>query len=218
MNRSTELLSLATRVAGVILAFGYLLGLVPGSVVALIGAVALMTFARAVSLSTAEAVFAAAGVAVLGAASGVAALRWGTLDLGAIRGAQGVLGPTVLVAPSEASLAAWLAAGAGVIALGASLSPSLAGSRQALAWLPDALVGALILVSVFWGPSFVASSPEGGFVREASRWALAALAFGVPSAVLARAFAKLGRTGRAAALTVAGAAVIAAAQLTLGAV
>jgi hypothetical protein len=152
--------SAATRAAGVVIALGYLLGLVPGPVVAVVGGLALVTFGRGLLCRRGDEALAGAALAVIAGALGVAALRWETLDLAAIRGVQAVLGPTVLVEPSAAATAAWLGASGGTVAMGAWLSVVRPSSASGwLWWALEGVVGALALVTVFWGPALVPIDP-----------------------------------------------------------
>jgi hypothetical protein len=161
LNPTAPGFSAAARAAGTILAAGLVAGLVPGPVIAIVGALALVTFGRSLVAPREEAVLDAAALALVAASLLAGALRWGTLDLDEIRGAQTVLGPTVLLGPRGAAVAAWLAAGAGVLALaeweafpGGKLGPGL------FWWVTETLLGALALVSVFWGPE-IAGADEG---------------------------------------------------------
>ncbi len=75
-------------------------------------------------------------------ASSVGGLRWGSTSLDAMRGAQAVLGPTVVVEPQEAAIGAALAAGAGVIALSVWLAaPS---PRGLWSWVITCAEGAVV--------------------------------------------------------------------------
>ncbi len=219
MSSSLALVAFATRVAGGVLALGYLLGVVPGPVAGAVGALALMTFAKALFLPPDEALVVAGALAVLAAAAGVGAVRWGTLDLAVIRGAQGVLGPTVLVAPSQASLGAWLGAAAGVVALGVWLSPSEGAGWRVSAWTAlEAALGALILVSVFWGPAVVASFSDGHAIRHGVAWAVAVVVIALPALGLSLLLSRLGRIGRTVPVVVAALVIVVAAELVVRAV
>ncbi|MFN2586628.1 MAG: hypothetical protein ABR613_00730 [Actinomycetota bacterium] len=166
------------RAAGTILALGYLVGFVRGPVMAVVGGLALVTLARCASAPPPEDAALAAGLAVLAGAVGVGALRWGAADLGDLRGIQGVLGPTLLVGPPAAAAACWVAAGGAVAALAAWLSTGRAADARAgaasrpvtIAWLTEAAAGALLIVSVFWGPSIPRGGLGGAGALEALRW------------------------------------------------
>ncbi|MGH2694115.1 MAG: hypothetical protein ACRDJJ_04790, partial [Actinomycetota bacterium] len=117
------------------------------------------------------------------------ALRWETLDLASIRGVQAILGPTVLVEPRAAATAAWLGAGGGAAAVGVWLSvvrPSSAAGW--LWWALEGAVGALALVTVFWGPTIVPSDP---FPR-ALEWVGAVAAVAAVECALAALCARFG--------------------------
>ena len=175
--------SAATRVAGAVIALGYLTGLVPGSLVAAVLALGAVTFGRSLWSRERELLGVAAfGVVVV--ASVVGALRWGSDSLDAIRGAQAVLGPTVLIEPQEAAIGAGLAAGAGVLAL----SVWLGALRPAGLWswvivCAEGAVVALCLVTAFWGPAVIAPGAGDGaeLARDLGGWALAVLAGLVPA-------------------------------------
>jgi hypothetical protein len=109
--------SVGTRVAGGVIAAGYLFGLLPGPVVAVVGGLALVTFGRALLVSRLEGSLAGAALAIAGGGLGVGALRWGTLDLGELRSVQSVLGPTVLVGPNAAAAATAIAMTGAVLAV-----------------------------------------------------------------------------------------------------
>jgi hypothetical protein len=161
LNPTAPAFSAAARAAGTILAAGYVVGLVSGPVMAIVGALALVTFGRSLVAPREEAVLDAAALAVLAASLLAGALRLGTLDLTEIRGAQTVLGPTVLLGPDEAAVAAWTAAAAGALAL--AEWEAFPGTRDRLDlfwWVTETLLGAVALVSVFWGPE-IAGAAEG---------------------------------------------------------
>lgn len=161
MNASAPVFSAAARAAGSILAAVYIVGAAPGPVVAVVGALALVTFGRILLAPKVEAALDAAALALLSAALLAGALRWGTLDLGEIRGAQTVLGPTVLLGPQEVAIAICVAAAAGVVALAEwEAYPSGGDGVDRAWWVVETLLGALALVSVFWGPE-VAGGAEG---------------------------------------------------------
>jgi hypothetical protein len=154
LTASLAAFSTGTRVAGIIVALGFLLGLVDGSIVAVVGGLTLITLGRAVLLDRWEAALSGASLAIAAGALGVAAVRWEIFDLEALRDVQSVLGPTVAVEPVAAATAAALAAGAAVLAVGLWLGAPRAGGR--LPWLWSAIEGsvaALALVTAFWGPA-----------------------------------------------------------------
>ena len=121
--------SIAARVAGVVGAVGYLLGLVDGPVLGLLGSVALLSFGRALASVDGGELIAPASFGVVAGAAGVVALRWGTLELDGIGGIQAVLGPIVSVDPapvaamaSASLLAALVATGVGMTDPGAGIA------------------------------------------------------------------------------------------------
>jgi hypothetical protein len=145
--------SAATRVAGAVVAVAYLIGYVDGPVVVVIGGLGLMTLGRGLLTDRADEALAGGALAVMAAALGVGALRWGTLSLSEMRSAQAVLGPTVMVGPDQAALAACLGSAAFVIALSAWLAS--VGRRNVWGYIGAALeasVAGLAVVTVFWGP------------------------------------------------------------------
>jgi hypothetical protein len=168
---SLAAVSAGTRVAGTVVAFGYLLGVVPGPLVALVGGLALMTFGRALLLEGSEGALSGASLAVLAGALGVGALRWGTLDLPSIRGAQSVLGATVLVEPTAAAGGSWAVVGATALALGVWGGARLPGRRVASVWgVVEVIAAALAVTSVFWGPKPVAGTSS--FWSDLGLWML----------------------------------------------
>jgi hypothetical protein len=214
--------SAGARAAGTIVALGYLFGFVRGPVMAVIGGLALVTFARCLSAPPPEDAVLAGCLAVLAGAVGVGALRWGVVDLGELRGIQGVLGPTVLVGPAGAAAACWIAAAGAVAALATWLATArLADQDAALSprpvtvlWVVEALVGSFLVVSAFWGPSIPRGSLGGDALVAALRWAALTAAVAGASAgaalVLARRRAwRWAALGAGAAAAAAGAALVA---------
>lgn len=205
-------LAVGAQVAGVILAAGYLLGLVQGPVIAVVGGLALIAFGRAVFLDRAWAAVTGVAIAVLAGALGVGALRWDAIELRALRGAQAVLGPTVLVGPVRVSAAAWLGLAAVVIAGVVLLSAPVGTGRTALAArIIEGLVIGLAAATVFWGPAIPDGLDFGELVPKVGVWVLATLAIAAPvvglSFVAAKAPTPLrwALLGLAAALAVTGA-------------
>lgn len=150
----TGRISLAARVAGLVVSSGYLLGIIEGPLMMVMGGLALITFGRGLAVDREHEALAGTALAVIAASLGVAALRWGTFDLGELRGAQGVLGPTLLVGPQEivSALAAAAAGGFVAVVVWLAESPEPERERRAL-WLAEAACGAAALVVVFWGPA-----------------------------------------------------------------
>lgn len=179
-------LAAASRVAGAVIALGYLTGLVPGTLVAAVLALGALTFGRSLAGSD-RGLLGVSAFGVLVVASLVGALRWGSDSLDAIRGAQAVLGPTVLIEPQEAAIGAGLAAGAGVVAL----SVWLATDRPVGIWSwvvagAEGAVVSLCLATAFWGPAVIA--PGAGewaeLARDVGGWSLVVLAGLAPAAGL----------------------------------
>ncbi len=186
--------SSAARVGGAVIALGYLLGLVPGTLGAATGALALLTFGRSLADKTTRPLVGLSALGVIALAVAVGGLRWASSSLDAIRGAQAVLGPTLLIAPQEAAIGVGLAAGAGIVAL--ALWLSVERPSGILSWAVSCLEGAvaaLLLVTAFWGPAVVARAGggAGGLAGDAGAWALAVVAALLPSVGLSLAFRRL---------------------------
>ena len=211
---STGAVASGSRAAGTVFALGYLLGLVPGPVVAVVGGLALITFGRSLLLDRRDGRVAAAAFAVATVTFGVGALRWDTLELAELRGVQAVLGPTVLVGPQRVAVAAGLAAGASLVALAvwSSLGPRL--DRGDRAWLSvEAVVGALLTVTVFFDPVRLIGETAGSPLLEWGLWSGAALATAAVTLALAWLLARGGPKGRGGALGVGACAAAAAAAV-----
>src|SRR5687767_3253708 len=182
-------LSTAARVAGVVIAAGYLLGLTPGPLVSVIGALALVTYGRLLIAERPEAIRNGIALAIVAAALGVGALRWGTLDLGELRGVQSVLGPSLLVGPPLAAIACGAAAIAALLALGSWLNDPRPTDRTSYVWAAtEALVWSLAVVTVLFDPARSALGGAGfaSAALDLGRWILAtvvatAMAVGVAS-------------------------------------
>ena len=177
-------LAAAARVAGAVIAIGYLGGLAPGPLAAALGALGLVTFGRAILSDRAATAIGVAAFGVISLAAVAGALRWGTSSLDALRGVQAVLGPTILVDPQEAAIGASLAAGGGTLGLALWLSAHRPENLLAYAWnLFEAELGAMVLAICFWGPAVVA--PSGGDAGELAKdlggWTLVLLAIGIPA-------------------------------------
>jgi hypothetical protein len=208
------------RAAGLVIALGYLLGLVRGPVVGVAGGLALVTLGRCAVAASPDDLHLGGALALLAGALGVGVLRWGALDLGDLRGAQAVLGPTLLVGPAAAAAACWAAAGAAVVALATWLAAArgaddgLEGDRRPARslWGAEAVTGGIAIVSVFWGPS----TPRGSLVGGAALIALAGWVLAVAAVTAAAAGGALlvllrPPSWRTAGLAAAGALTIAAA-------
>lgn len=201
----------AARASGVVVALGYLSGAVDGPVVAVMGALALITFGRTLVASRQGLAIFGGAFAVLAGASGVCALRWGTLELADLRGIQGVLGPTFLVEPLSLGLAAAVALAGGIVALGVWLAEPVSGAEGGLLWRwGETAAIALSLAAFFAGPQMAGAVEV--FIWIGATAAIAALGEGV--AVLLRA-----RSIRARAAVLGGAGLCTgAAALVVGAV
>lgn len=177
-------LSVFTRVAGAVIALGYLLGLVPGPLAAVIAAVALLSFGRSVAAETTQPYLGLAAFGVVALAAAVGALRWGSSSLDAIRGAQAVLGPTVLIEPREAAIGAGLAAAGGVVGLSVWLAAHRPeGLISFLLSCAEAVVVSLLLATAFWGPAVVApgAGDAGELAKDVGGWALVVLGASLPA-------------------------------------
>lgn len=210
------------RVAGSVLALGYLLGLVRGPLVAVVGGLALLTLGRCAAAAGSDDLLLGGALAVIAGALQVGGLRWETLDLAQLRGAQAVLGPTLLVGPQAAGAAAWLAALAAVAALSAWLATArrgdegLGGRLVHGFWVVEAVVGAFAIVTVFWGGSVPRGSFGGGGGAVAIlQWAVSVAAVAAAAIAgatfLGRTPAWRGRVVAASGAAAIGAAVVAAA-------
>lgn len=209
-----------TRAAGAVIALGYLLGFVPGPVVAVVGGLALITYGRALLLARIPAALEGVAVAVVAGALGIGALRWEALGLAELRGVQAVLGPTVLVGPTQVAVATGVAAGAALVALAVWLSAPWPKTRFGLAWSAlEAVVGALAIVTVFFDPaeSGLGGGGAGSATAQLLRWAgVTAVAAGAVGAAAWFLSAKKD-VWRLILVAAAGAGVVAAAALLLAA-
>lgn len=156
------------RAAGAVVALGYLLGLVQGPLLAVVGGLALLTLGRCAASAGKDDLVLGGALAVIAGALQVGGLRWETLDLAQVRGAQAVLGPTVLVGPEGVAAASWVAALGATAALAAWLAtarradPDAGGRLVQGLWAGEAAVGAFAIVAVFWGGSVPRGSFGGG--------------------------------------------------------
>ena len=187
-------LSTFARVAGSAVALGYLLGLVPGPIAAVIAAVALLSFGRALAPETTDAYLGLVAFGVLALAAAVGALRWGSSSLDALRGAQAVLGPTVLIEPREAAIGAGLAAGGAVVALSVWLSAHRPESLVSfLLSSGEAVVVSLMVATAFWGPAVAASGDTAELAKDIIGWALVVLVAALPAVGLSLLWRRLSR-------------------------
>lgn len=155
------------RAAGAVLLLGYLLGLVQGPLPVVVGGLALLTLGRCAGARGSDDLVLGGALAVVAGALQVGGLRWETLELAQLRGAQAVLGPTVLVGPQGAAAACWLAGIAGIVALAVWLATARRSEEEAGRlvrglWMGEAALGAFALVTAFWGGSVPRGSFGGG--------------------------------------------------------
>lgn len=144
--------SVAARVAGAIGALGYLTGIVDGPVVGALAGLALVTFGRGLLAPVGSELIGPACFGVLAGAAGSAALRWSSLDLHEIQGAQGVLGPSVAVEPAAVAAMSIAALLAGTLALGIWGGDPRGDDTMARWWWVELTAGALLLGTLFCGP------------------------------------------------------------------
>lgn len=154
--------SVAARAGGAVISLGYLLGLVQGPIVGVVGGLALITFGRNLLLDRHGAAVSGAALAVIAAAFGIAALRWGTLDLAQLRGVQSVLGPTVIVGPVAAAVATSIAAAAALVGLAVWMSRPWPTSRVLFGWWGlESAIGSLALITLFFEPGLLLGGGRG---------------------------------------------------------
>jgi hypothetical protein len=193
----------------VVIALGYLFGLVGGPIVAVVGGLALITYGRCLLVDRATGIAAGAALAIVAGALGVGALRWGSLDLADLRGVQSVLGPTLLVGPDRAAAASAVAAGAALLALAVWMSSFADGislrSRKAILWLTEGAIATLAVVTVFFDPaeSALAGGDLARTLLTIARWSGSVLGAGTVVVGIAVLLGRGGQKWRAAALTVA---------------
>lgn len=202
--------SIAARVAGAIGAFGYLTGLVDGPFVGALAGLALVTFGRGLLGPAGSELIGPACFAVLAGAAGSAALRWGSLDLHEIQGAQGVLGPTIVVEPASVagmSVAALIAA---TVALGMWSGAPRRDVPMSRWWWVELAAGSLLLGTLFCGPP-ATDVVQGGL------WFGATVAIGGAAVITGRLTASFGVRTRIVTVATCGA-VVAAAAVVAGSV
>jgi len=144
----------------------------------------LITFARTSGRDRRDVLVGAGTLAVIVGAIGVGGLRWNTLDLAAIRGAQAVLGPGVAVGPGAAALGLTLA-GAGALVAGAAWAvPATWATPARWWWLAEAAFVSAAVTTVFWWPALTRGLPFGDLSARVGLWLVAvaagtaAIAFG----------------------------------------
>ena len=205
-----------TRAAGAVIALGYLLGFVEGPVVAVVGGLALITYGRGLLLERLPTAISGAAVAIIGGALGVGALRWEALDLGELRGVQAVLGPTLLVGPTQVAIAAGIAAGAAFLALVVWLCAPWPTTRAGYLWTGvEAGLAALAVVTVFFDPaeSGLGGSGAGSVTAQLLRWAATVALVASAAGALAWLLSKRRAVWRVIPVAAAGAGVVAGAAL-----
>lgn len=199
--------SVAARVAGAIGALGYLTGLVDGPVIGALAGLALVTFGRGLVAPRGAELLGPAGFGVLAGAAGSAALRWETLDLPEIQGAQGVLGPTIAVEPLQVAVLSGIALAACAVALGIWAGvPDGHGALERWWWV-ELVAGSLLAASLFSGP------PPTDVVQ-AALWLGATAAVAAAALVVGRASARYGLRARFLVLGVCALAVVVAAAVS----
>jgi len=193
IERSTLAVAAGARAGGLVLALGYLTGLVGGPLVAAVAGLALITFGRCLRMDRVDQAVAATGLAVIAGALGITALRWGTLELEELRSVQAVLGPTILVGPETAAVAAIVAAAAATLALALWIAALPLRGFGAWTWTSlETLAVALALVTAFWGPKVLLGMEEvsaSEIVASIAGWAAASAAVviaGIGGGLLAR--------------------------------
>lgn len=203
----TDRASVAARVAGIVVALGYLLGVVDGPVLGAVGGLALTTFGRGLVAPARAYLLGVAAFAVLAAASGVVALRWATLGLADVRGIHAVLGPSFLVEPVAAAVACGAAIVAGLLGVAIWLGGPAGVARGNVVWAAEAFVAGLFLTTLAVGRD-VAGAIDLAWWFGGVLVALAAAVGG--SRLLAASGSRLpvGLLGFATLLVVAGAAVV----------
>jgi hypothetical protein len=192
-ERSTLAVAAGVRAGGLVLALGYLTGLVGGPLVAAVGGLALITLGRCLRMDRVDQAVAATGLAVISGALGITALRWGTLELEELRSVQAVLGPTIQVGPEATAVAVMVAAAAATLALALWIAVLPVRGFGGWTWTGlETLAVALALVTAFWGPKVLLGMeevPDSEIVESVAIWAAASAAVviaGIGGGLLAR--------------------------------
>lgn len=153
MNPAAPAFATGMRIAGAVLIVGYVSGIVPGAIVSVVGAIALMTFGRALLLDRSATAVSGVALAVAAGALGIAGLRWGTLSLSDLVGAQSVLGPTILVGPNLPAIASGVSFAAALIAAAAWATEPQGSDRTTRVWgRIEAILVVLAATVVFAAP------------------------------------------------------------------
>lgn len=140
--------------AGAIGAIGYLTGLVDGPVVGALAGLSLVALGRSLVVDRGYELLGPICFGILAGAAGSVALRWGTLDLPEIQGAQGVLGPTIVVEPVAVAVANGAALVAATVVMGLWLMERTERpSAVPRWWLVEGAAGALLIATLFVGPA-----------------------------------------------------------------
>jgi hypothetical protein len=153
LNPAAPAFATGTRVAGAVLIVGYLSGLVPGQIVSLVGGLALITFGRMLLLDRRDTAVAGAALAVAAGSLGIPALRWGTLSIESLVGAQSVLGPTIFVGPEGPAISSGVALAAAIVAIAAWSTQPVGLDRSARVWgRVEGIIAVLAIALVFAAP------------------------------------------------------------------
>ncbi|MEA2460902.1 MAG: hypothetical protein QOH90_1079 [Actinomycetota bacterium] len=196
--------SFGLRAVGLVLAYGYLAGLVPGSIIAVAGALFVLTAGRSLVVTSGQTWSLALSVVVLVSAIGVPAFRWGTLSLSDLRGIQSVLGSTLEVGPTQMAAGAAVAAVGALLALSTWLAAPAPTSRAG--WIASSLeagAGAVAIVTAFWGASLIDGAGVAETALALGRWiGLSVLVAGI-ALVAARFIGRASRVIRIVVLVVA---------------
>lgn len=154
LERARLPITVGINVAGATVALGYLLGLVQGPLVAVIGGIALMTLGRGVSLASRDATALCWAFVTLALSWGVIAMRWSSLMLDDLRGVQAVLGPTALVGEREVVTGTALAGAGAIFALSVWAGrPRVQRARDIGIRMLETAPAALAIMTVLWGPA-----------------------------------------------------------------
>ena len=184
----------------------------------LVGGLALITFGRALLLDRSGTAVSGVALAIAAGALGIAALRWGTLSLEGLVGAQSVLGPTILVGPEVPAIASGVALGAALLATAAWVTEPRGTDRLSRVWSrAEGILAVAAATIVFAAPGTGGS--VGDLLAEPDEVAVTAASVVVGIAVVVLAPRLLRSTKvRWTVLVVSAVAVIAAAGLVAGSI
>jgi hypothetical protein len=135
------------------------------------GAIALVSAGKVLEEDGGVALVNVVGFAILVSALGVAALRWGTMDMADWRGIQAVIGPPLVVAPNSVAIGCGLAAGGGVLGTALWLRAPAGGRTILVLRIAEASIAGLALTTAFWGPGITPGETASAVALEAGRWA-----------------------------------------------